>query len=79
MVALMVWAKRLIRATVALLERLGLPLAMAALRATVALLLLAALAKGALLTPRLAIVRMAVLARGATAAGRTVPATTRAV
>jgi hypothetical protein len=78
-VALMVWAKRLIRTTVALLERLGLPLTMAALRATVALLLLAALAKGALLTPRLAVVGMAVMARGATATGRPVPATTRAV
>jgi hypothetical protein len=78
-VALMVGAKRLIRATVALLERLGLPLAVAALRATVARLLLAALAKGTLLTPRLAVVRMAVMARGATATGRPVPATTWAV
>jgi len=51
----------------------------AALRATVALLLLAALAKGTLLTPRLAVVRMAVMARGATATGRPVPATTWAV
>ena len=79
MVALLVWPKRLIRAAVALLERLGLPLGVAALRATVALLLLAPLAKGTLLTPRLAVVRMAVVARGATATRRPVPATTRAV
>jgi len=78
-VALMIRAKKLIWAAIALLERLALSLAVAALRATVALLLLAALAKGTLLTPRLAVVRMAVMARGATATGRPVPATTWAV
>jgi len=76
--ALLVRAKILVRPPVALLERLPLPLTGAALRPTIALLLLAALTKTALVAPWRAVVGMTMVPRRAAATRRTV-ATTRTI